>query len=142
MMVFLVIFLLLLSIVLEGIVFALPLVLALLIILQITYRSGLVVVAAFISGVFLDALLFRPLGQTSLFFLFFLILLILYEKRFEVQTYTFLLWSVIAGTTAYLVFFGSVSFFAQEFLAVVISLILFFIFMRKNSERNERMMSL
>lgn len=141
MMVFFVVFLLFFSVVLEGIFVAIPLVLTLLIVLQIVYRSGVVMIAAFLAGIFLDALLFRPLGQSSFFFLSFLTLLALYERRFEVQTYPFLLGSVIAGSTAYLVIFGSRVFFVQVVATLVLSLVLFVIFLRKNIDRNERLAS-
>lgn len=142
MMVFFVVFLLFFSVVLEGTFVAMPLVLALLIVLQIAYRSGVVMITAFLAGIFLDALLFRPLGQSSFFFLSFLTLLVLYERRFEVQTYPFLLGSVVAGTTVYLVFFESRAFFVQVVATLVLSLILFVIFLRKNVNRSERLSNL
>lgn len=140
MMVFFIIFSLFFLVVFEGVFVALPLVFALLIVLQIVYRSGAVMAGAFLAGLFLDAFLFRPLGQSSLLFLSFLTLLALYERRFEVQTYPFLIGSVIVGTTAYLVFFGSRAFFVQVVTALVFSLILFVVFIRRNIELNGRMM--
>lgn len=140
-MVFLAIFLLFISVLLEGTFFALPLVLALLIVLQIAYRSGIVMLAAFISGLFLDTIFFRPFGQSSLFLLSFLTLLALYERRFEVQTYPFLLGSVVAGASAYLIFFGSSNFFIQLFITTVFSLMLFVVFVRRSVEREGRLAS-
>lgn len=140
-MIIITVLLLLLSVVLEGTFFALPLVLPVLIVLQITYRTGAVMVAAFLAGLFLDALLFRPLGQSSLFFLSFLTLLALYERKFEVRTFLFLFGSIIFGTVSYLIIFGSTAFFVQVFSALIISLVLFLIFIRKSQERSERLAS-
>lgn len=140
-MIVITILLLLLSVILEGTFFALPLVLPVLVVLQITYRTGAVMLAAFLAGLFLDALLFRPLGQTSLFFLSFLTLLALYARKFEVRTFLFLFGSIIVGTVAYRIVFDGAAFFAEVGSSLIFSFMLFIIFIRKSKERSERLAS-
>ncbi len=126
--------LLLLAIILEGTFVALPLVLSVLVVLQIIYKSGWVLFLAFVSGFLLDIMLFRELGQTSLYLLFFLTLLILYERRFEVQTFFFLFVAILVGTVSYLVIFGSSAFFWQLGSSVIFAFLLFPFFVRSRHE--------
>lgn len=139
MMLFVTVLILLLSVVFEGTFFALPLVLPVLIVLQIMYRTGAVIIAAFLAGLFLDTFLFRQLGESSLFFLSFLTILALYERKFEVRTYPFLVVSIVLGTALYLIVFGSAAFLVQIFSALIFSLILFSTFIKKSDERSERL---
>ncbi|MEN9407875.1 MAG: hypothetical protein RLZZ455_1091 [Candidatus Parcubacteria bacterium] len=139
MRVFAIVLLLFLSVLLEGTFFAAPLVLCLLIVLQILSRSGFVMLAAFFSGLFLDSLLFRPLGQTGLFFLAYLALLAVYERRFEVQTYPFLFGSVTIGTLLYMLFFAWSNVFVQLFIALFYSVTLYVLFFQKDNGHEKRL---
>ena len=139
MRIFAIVVVLFLSVLLEGTFFAAPLVLSVLIVLQIMYRSGFVMLAAFFSGLFLDSLLFRPLGQTGLFFLSFLALLAVYERRFEVRTYPFLFGSVAIGTLLCLVFFAWGNVFAQFFIALLYSVLLYVLFFQKDNGHEKRL---
>lgn len=136
-MLLLVAFLLILALTLEGTFVALPIVLVLLIVMQIAYPNGWTLVAAFFAGLFLDVMLFRQLGQTSLFFLVFLTLIALYKRKFEVRTYQFFLFATTLGVGSYLLFLGSRVFFLQLSVGLFVGLIFFALFVRKH-EMTER----
>ncbi|MBI2443197.1 MAG: hypothetical protein HYV40_04815 [Candidatus Levybacteria bacterium] len=123
--------LLLLAVIVEGTVVSLPFVLSLLIVFHIVYRSWWVLVAAFVAGLLLDSMLFRQLGQSSLLFLSLLFLMIVYERRFEVQSKLFFLLAQGFGISSYLLFFGSSAFVLQTLLIVLFGCIVFLMFGRK-----------
>ncbi|MDP3941557.1 MAG: hypothetical protein Q8Q49_04595 [bacterium] len=116
----------LLTVVTEGTFVTVPIVLGFLIVLQIRYASEWILLCAFFAGLILDSMLFRNLGATSLYLLSFLLLVSLYERRFEVKTVPFVLASVIVGTSGYLFVFGTRAFFWQIGITVFLSILLFF----------------
>lgn len=122
----------------EGTFFALPIVLVLLVILQVAYRSFWVLVIAFVVGIFLDIMLFRTIASSSLFFLSVLGLIGIYERRFEVRSYPFLFSIVLLGSCAYLFLFGSVSFFVQIVAAEIFGAVLFFFFIGSRTNQGVR----
>ena len=64
-----------------------PLSLILLLNFAIATKKTSVFLAGFICGLILDILLLNPLGQTSIFFVVFLALVFLYERKFDIQTF-------------------------------------------------------
>lgn len=117
----------------EGTFVALPIVLSLLIVLHVAYPTGWTICLAFLAGLFLDTMLFRQLGQTSFFFVVFLTLISLYERKFEVRTYQFLLFAILIGVSLYLLFFGSAAFFLQLGFCLLSAALLFPLFVRKRA---------
>jgi hypothetical protein len=120
---------------LEGSLFAFPLLLSVLVVLLISYRSGWILLLAFLGGIILDVLLFQGIGGRSIYFLGFLLLILLYDKRFEIQTLPFLIGSVILSVTGYLLVFGHRVIVVQEIVAVVVSLALYAI--TRNARREK-----
>ncbi len=121
------IFLLFFAVIIESSLTSVPLVLSFLIALYLLKREVWIFPLAFFSGLVLDSLLLRPLGQTSLFFTLFLFLVELYERKFEIKTFSFVFMSSFLGSIAYLIIFGGNIFpnvLISSFLAYLIFKIL------------------
>lgn len=115
---------------LEASLFSLPLLLGSLIVLSVLTKDSFVYAVAFILGLLLDSMLLAPLGRTSLFFLGVLLLIRLYERKFETRNLPFVIMICVLAIASYLLLFGSYVFFAQFFIGLFVSLILFLIFSR------------
>lgn len=111
-----------------------------LVILYVWYRDSLVFFVAFILGLILDSLLVRDLGRTSFFFLVFLFVLFLYERKFEVNSLLFVFIASFIGGLSYLIFFGYSFAILQALVSSLITVVLFLLirvsFLRKTSELN------
>ena len=94
--------LLLFSIVSEGTITTLPLVLVSLLCLTIFTRNSMVFLTAFLSGILLDAFALRPLGWTSLFLLTFVFLILLYQRKYEIYSYQFVVVASFLGGLLFL----------------------------------------
>lgn len=101
------------AILLQGSIFAFPLVLMVLTLLYCSYRTEWIFLVAFASGILLDIFLVRPVGITSSFFLIFLFLIFLYQKKFEVTSPYFVFLSLFLGSFAYYIFFRNGSFISS-----------------------------
>src|SRR6266700_5012533 len=100
MFLFLTILLLMLTII-EGTITTLPLVLIFLLLLAIRRRDEVVFVVAFISGLVLDILRLHTVGGTSLFLLCFLFLVLLYERKYEIDSLPFVILAAFVGTVGF-----------------------------------------
>ena len=94
---FLSIILLSAALLLETTLFTIPLVLISLLSLTVIYRENFLFLFSFIFGIFLDLILFKTIGSSSLFFTLFLFLVLLYQRKFEIKTASFVL---ISGGTS------------------------------------------
>ena len=103
----------------------LPLVLIVLLCLYIVFERPMVFALAFFTGLFLDLFLVRFLGQTSLFFVIFLITVLLYEKKFEIKTKPFVFFAGFLGSLLYLLIYSNDYVFGQALVSSVIALLLF-----------------
>ena len=118
------IFILFFATILEAIT-TLPLVLIVLICLAVVFEKTWIFALAFFMGLILDLFQLRHLGQTSLFFVMFLVTVLLYERKFEIKTKPFIFLSTFAGTFVYLLIFGYNYVFAQALASSVIAVLLF-----------------
>src|SRR5579859_116016 len=105
-MVFFLFFLLIIATFLEGTVTTLPLVLICLLCLTIFFRNLYLFIAAFFVGILLDAFALRELGETSIFFLLLIFLILLYQRKYEINSYPFVLIASFVGSLLYLLLFG------------------------------------
>lgn len=80
------------------------------------------------SGIVLDSLLVRRLGETSLFFLAFFLVVSLYERKFEIASVAFLALASFLGSTTFLTLFGYNDVLAHAFLNAVLTIFFFRIF--------------
>src|SRR5579864_2263059 len=131
---FLLFLLLFLALFFEATILQLPFVLFILCFLAVVYRSEWVFPVALLSGLVLDALLFRPLGLSSLFFLLFLFLVFLYEKKLELRSIWFVGMICGFGTICYVLFFGYSFLIMQIILSICLSVLLFLGFSLFNPE--------
>ena len=117
--------LLLVSIILEGTVTALPLVILCLICMTICLRNSIVFFPAFIAGIFLDAFALRPIGGTSVFFLVTVFLILLYQRKYEINSYPFILLASFLSSFLYLFIFDYHGAIVLSCVSSVIAVLLF-----------------
>ncbi|OGH29824.1 MAG: hypothetical protein A3B41_04030 [Candidatus Levybacteria bacterium RIFCSPLOWO2_01_FULL_37_26] len=110
--------------VLEAIT-TLPLVFILLLCLYIVFERTWIFTIAFFTGLFLDLYLVRTLGQTSLYFLVFLIVILLYERKFEIKTKPFVFFVSFLGSLGYLLIFRYDYIFWQAVASAIIAVLIF-----------------
>lgn len=116
---------LLLAIILEGSLTFLPLVFLVLLVLAVKERESWIFSAAFFAGIILDVFYLKTVGTTSIFFLSFLFLVLLYQRKFEIATYTFIAVSSFLGSALYLFLFGYGNVILASVLSSLIALVLF-----------------
>ena len=113
----------LLIVILSGIT-SIPLSIAFISAVSVIYKKPVLFLIVFLLGLLLDLIYLRFLGQTGLFFVFFVLLVWLYERKFETQTLTFVLISSFIGGLIYLkIFEGNFMFLTalvNSLLAVLI----------------------
>lgn len=115
--------LLLIALFLQGTVTTVPLALVVLLISGIHVKQKAFILA-FFAGLLLDILLIRNLGITSLFFLIFSALFMLYQRKYEINSYPFVLVSSFAGSYLYLLLFERAS-ILQAGISCIIAVVLF-----------------
>lgn len=100
----------------------------LLAVMTVIFKKSWVFFAAFFLGLFLDLVLIRPLGYTSLVFTIFVFLIWLYERKFETKTLTFVFISTFLGSLVYLNIFGYQQTLLQPILSSLFAILLFKVF--------------
>jgi len=121
-------FFFIISIFLEGTVTNLPLVLICLVILTIATRNLFLFILAFVAGIFLDTFALRPIGLTSIFLLLCVFLMLLYQRKYEINSYPFVLLASFVGSLVYLLIFGYANAFVLALGSVIVALLLFMSF--------------
>ncbi len=104
----------------EATLWHIPLTLLVVIFFGVWKRQHWVFLLALVAGIACDALLFRPLGTSSLFFLLTVGVLFLYRRKFETNNLLFSVCYTTGVSTIYLLIFGSNAIvFALGSIAVV-----------------------
>jgi hypothetical protein len=116
------------SLFLEGTVTNLPLVFISLIILTIAMRNLFLFVLAFLAGILLDTFASRPIGETSIFFLLCVLLMLLYQRKYEINSYPFVLLSSFVGSVIFLLIFGYANVWSLTVASVIIAFLLFIMY--------------
>ncbi|MBI2033260.1 MAG: hypothetical protein HYT10_02235 [Candidatus Levybacteria bacterium] len=111
---------LLLAILIEATLTTLPLLLLCVLVLYATRRSMWVIGAALIFGILLDVLLVQTVGKTSLFILSMLLIVMLYQRKFEIATYPFIAVTAFITGFLFMVAFG----YSQAILAAIVSVLI------------------
>lgn len=101
-----------------------PLLVGLLAAQAVLFKKSWVFFWAFGIGLFLDLIMIRQLGYTALIFSVFVLLIRLYEKKFETKTAVFVFISTFLGSLFYLWLFGYQNIFLQSLVCSVISIFL------------------
>lgn len=105
-MLFLLLILLAVSVLLQGTVTTLPLVFICLLCYLVINRGQGIFYAAFFAGLIIDIFLVQAVGVSSLFFLVFFYLVLLYQSKYEINSYPFVIVSSFMGAYLYLLIQG------------------------------------
>ena len=90
----------------------------------------LVFALAFFGGLIVDALRVGMIGETSIFLVVWLFLILLYERKYEIATIQFVLVSSFFGSLLYIWIFGYRDMLVQAVAAAVVGVLLFMILRR------------
>ena len=120
--------LLIIAVLIEAVFTSIPLIFILLLNLMVIEKKPWVFAAAFFSGLALDILTLRFLGETGLFFIIFLFIVSLYERKFETANVYFILFSSFLGSIIYLIIFGARLILPVAVIASFIATFIFFMF--------------
>lgn len=109
----------------EGSVWALPVLIAFLLPFIVIKKEPWVFPIAFVAGLLLDTLTLGVVGLRSLFFILLLFVVLLYERKFEVQTIPFVFFSSFLGSLLYLYLFGYDLVFPQAVVGSIVAVMFF-----------------
>lgn len=93
------------AIIFESTITTVPLVLVILTVYMILKKQTRFFYAGFAGGIILDSLTVRVLGSSSAFFVIWLYLLLLYDRKYEIRTSTFVFLSIFFGSVIFLYIF-------------------------------------
>lgn len=130
-----IIFFLIFSILFEITLTTLPLVLVVILFSAVVLRRNVVFALAFLSGLFLDLLNLGQLGSSSIFLTFFVLIIFLYQKKFEINNLNFILVFTFIGSNFYLRLQNTNYIILQSIIITLISGASFFVY--KLSEVNK-----
>ncbi len=129
--------LLLASIFLESTIITVPLTLLIIIFSAVTLKNNDVFILAFISGLLLDILTLGTIGLTSAFFVSFVMLIFLYQKKFEIESLSFVSMAAFIGSIVYLFLTNSNHLVPESLFATFLMFSSFFIF-KKTIKKAEK----
>lgn len=130
--------LLFISLILESSITTIPLIFISLLCLTVVYKDNFPFFLAFVFGVFFDILSFKTLGASSLFFVAFLFLVLIYQRKFEIRTYPFILISSFLGSLFYLLLFSYHNLIIlQSLLSAAIGLLVFRILLKFKTQNSK-----
>jgi len=120
--------LLLVSIFLESTIITVPLTFLIIIFSAVTLKNNEVFILAFLSGLLLDVLTLGTIGLTSAFFVSFVMLIFLYQKKFEIESLSFVSMAALIGSIVYLFLTNSNHLVPESLFATFLMFSSFFIF--------------
>jgi cell shape-determining protein MreD len=109
----------------ESSLVAIPFSLIFILLIFINRKDGMVFTIAFLLGIVLDILLIRQVGLTGLFFVVFLFLVSLYDRKYEINTWPFVLLSSFFGAAFYAQLFGTSDVLVTSFVTMIMSVVAF-----------------
>lgn len=127
---------LLIAVLIEATFTTIPLSLLLLINFLVLEKKSWVFIAAFLTGLMLDILTLRFLASTGLFFIIFLYVINLYEKKFETANIYFVLFSSFLGAFLYLNIFKISIVLPQALISAILGVVIFYLFTLLTKEKN------
>lgn len=125
---------LIIAAILESGVTTLPLTLLILVFAGVVTRSNNIFFLAFFAGLALDFLSFRTIGISSIYFVSFVFLIFLYQKKFEIETLHFVIASSLLASFGYLLIQGSDYFVLQSIAVCIIASVSFLIYTATNKK--------
>ncbi|MEK7534705.1 MAG: hypothetical protein AAB600_05270 [Patescibacteria group bacterium] len=113
------------AILFEATITSIPIVLDVLLVFYILKRKSGIFITAFILGIILDVFMVRTLGLTSIFFIAFIFVVFLYERKFEIVTYPFVFFASFLGSLISLLLFGYNYLIQQAIVSSLFAVVLF-----------------
>lgn len=102
-----------------------PLFIAIIVVATVIFKKPWIFFIAFLLGLFLDLFLLRSLGQTGLILSIFILIITLYERKFEAQTLAFVFFTTFLGSFIYLMIFGYNNVLVQSLITALVAVLLF-----------------
>lgn len=124
-MIILLTILLTVAVLFEGAVTTLPVTLVCLICFTVMKRDSSVFLPAFLAGLLIDVFRVQQIGSTSLYYLSFLLLILLYKKKYEIYSSPFVMLSTFFGSFFFLLIFALNEVLIQSIVASVLAVLLF-----------------
>lgn len=134
---FLSLILLFIFLIFESSVTTIPIVFVVLLCLTVIYKESFVFLLAFIFGLILDVLSFRAPGVSSTFFIVFIFLVLIYQKKFEITTYPFVTISSFIGSFIFLIVKGVKNDLFLQSLVSTLFAVTFFYFLKRFVKLNK-----
>ncbi|HUQ85753.1 MAG TPA: hypothetical protein VM077_05490 [Candidatus Limnocylindrales bacterium] len=101
-------------------------------------KKPFVFYTAFFGGMVLDLFVARTLGSTFIYFLLFFYLVLLYRKKYEIDSYPFVLVTTFVGSYLYGLIYKSSNGLALAGISSAIAVLLFAILKLKFGVQNSR----
>jgi len=101
-----------------------PLVFLALLTIAIKSKKNWIFPLAFIFGVILDSFYLKTLGTTSIFFLIFLFAVFMYERKFEVDSLSFIFISSFLGSMILFVILGETNILLKSAITSLLAIFL------------------
>lgn len=139
---FLLLFLLILALIFESTLTTIPLVFLILLCFTIIYKQNWIFIYGFLFGFLFDLVSFKTIGLSSIYFISFIFLVLLYQRKFEITTYYFVIVASFLGSFGFLLLLGyNNSIIIQSLISSLFSFFIFIILKRfikldPNSSKN------
>lgn len=130
-------FLLFCSFFLEITITSMPLLLLVFLFFWLATRDPIIFVFAFVVGIFFDLQSVGTIGVSSLFFVLFLGVIVLYERKFEIETFPFVFASSAIGSCLFLLLLGYHHVLEQSLLTGLIAVALFWGLITFNTKKTK-----
>jgi cell shape-determining protein MreD len=132
MKIFSVIFLII-ALLLESALTTLPLLLLTLLVFTTFFKDKFIFILAFVFGILLDVMALGTIGLSSLFFVVFVFLIIMYQSKFEITTNNFIFAASFLGSIGFLLIHGYANnIIIEAMVSAILGLILFKSFQKIN----------
>lgn len=113
---------LIISLILQGSLVSFPLVFVSLFVFAVKTKSNYIFIIAFVLGLILDSLYLKPLGMTSLFFLLLFFAVFIYERKFEINSLSFIFIFSFVGSMVLFLLLGDSSVLLKSLITSVVTL--------------------
>lgn len=114
-----------------------PIIVSVILCLTVVSKNPKIFILAILGGLLIDVFSLRVLGSTSLFLIIFTFMIFLYQRRFEIQTHTFVFIGSFVGSILYLFIFENNQVLVQSLLSSLLAFFLFKVFNRYNVRKSE-----
>lgn len=125
---------LLISILFESIFTTIPLTLLIILFITIVLRDSDIFIFAFLSGLLLDILAFRNPGISSVIFITLITLIFLYQRKFEIESFNFMVLISFSGTLVYLFIIGASNLIFQTLFSTLLVSFSYLVFKKTNKK--------